>query len=365
LALTEDTAGTYTGGPSPAGDKWVAAWLFFVAALVATMILVGGATRLTDSGLSIVEWRPVTGAIPPTSEAAWQEELSKYRSTTEYQQQNRGMTLEEFKVIYWWEWGHRQLGRVVGLVFAVGLLFFGLAGRLKGRLAETISLFLLGGLQGAIGWWMVSSGLVGRLDVAPYRLATHLGMAFIIIALSWRLAFLFLRPTANYKGSLRGTILAVLVFFQIILGALVAGNDAGRTYVDWPTMGGEWFPSSYFDLSPLWTNIVSNIAAVQFNHRVGGYLVFVACLVVAWRLDAQRTPRARRLALWLAGGAVFQLVVGIITLMNAAPWHLGLLHQGGAIVLWLAAVHTALFGGAVSKYRIPESIPDKPSATVA
>ncbi len=338
---------------SAAPDRAVGLWFMSIVALVVVMILVGGATRLTDSGLSIVEWRPVTGAIPPLTEAQWLAELEKYRSTTEYQIQNRGMSMEEFKVIFWWEWGHRQLGRLIGLVYAVGFIVFAVSGRLRGRMVAASVLFALGGLQGAIGWWMVSSGLVGRLDVAPYRLAVHLGLAFIIVVLAWRLAMHYLRP-ARAAGSGRDAIawaFAAAVLVQVLLGALVAGNDAGRTYTDWPTLGGEWFPSSYLAEAPWWRNMVENLAAVQFNHRVGGYLVFAFGLWIGWRAWRQ----GHRVTGAVIGGSVtWQLVVGVITLLNAAPWHLGLLHQGGAVVLWLAAVHFALHARAVSRYRTPE-----------
>ncbi|HBN29783.1 MAG TPA: heme A synthase, partial [Rhodobacteraceae bacterium] len=261
-------------------------WLHVLLALVAVMIVVGGLTRLTDSGLSITEWKPVTGAVPPLSEAAWNEAFTKYQQTPEFRLQNSAMTVAEFKSIYWWEWAHRQLGRVIGLVWAVGFLWF-LARRQipTGWTGRLVLIGALGGLQGAIGWWMVSSGLTGRMvDVASYRLAIHLGLAFIIMGLIvWYSMLLksgdgdLMQARRNREGGLArlATWLGLAAFLQILLGALVAGIDAGRGYIDWPWMNGEFLPSESFDYSPLWTNFFENPALVQFDHRMLGYLVFL------------------------------------------------------------------------------------------
>jgi len=254
----------------------IRAWLVLLFALVVLMIAVGGLTRLTDSGLSITEWRPVTGAIPPLSAEDWENAFTKYREIPEYELQNKGMSLDEFKVIYWWEWGHRQLGRIIGLVWAAGFLFF-LATRKvpTGWTGRLLLPGLLGGIQGAIGWWMVSSGLTGgMLDVASYRLATHLGLAFVILGVLVWYIFLLGRRDADLMQARRdrdaklfsmGTGLMYFAFVQILLGALVAGIDAGRSFNDWPLMAGEWLPPFPFDLTPVWRNFFEDAGLVQFR----------------------------------------------------------------------------------------------------
>jgi cytochrome c oxidase assembly protein subunit 15 len=249
----KDIASAQTGlidkGAGAASRKVIRFWLFALMALVILMIEVGGLTRLTDSGLSITEWRPVTGSVPPLSAAAWDTEFSKYQEIPEYQLQNQGMSLSEFKVIYWWEWGHRQLGRVIGLVWALGFVLFFITRSIPtGWTGRLLIIGLLGGFQGAVGWWMVSSGLTGSMvDVASYRLATHLGLAFVILGfITW-----FVLGLGRSEGDLLkqrrarenwiyalATGLLGLVFLQILLGALVAGIDAGSSYIDWPLMAG-------------------------------------------------------------------------------------------------------------------------------
>ena len=321
-------------------------WLLVLFALVVTMIAVGGLTRLTDSGLSITEWRPVTGALPPMNAADWDAEFEKYKAIPEYRLQNKGMSLSEFKVIYWWEWGHRQLGRVIGLVWGLGFLGFLLARRIPpGWTGRLLMLGALGGAQGAIGWWMVSSGLSGAmLDVASYRLATHLGLAFVILGLIAWYAMALSRPERDLIQARRarerrlfglGTGVMHLAFVQIVLGALVAGIDAGRNYTDWPLMAGGILPPGMMDLAPWWRNFFENAGTVQFIHRVTGYalLVFAAVVVVA----ARRSPNpATRRAFALAGGAVLaQVVLGIVTVIWVAPWQLAIAHQVLGVVVWV------------------------------
>lgn len=332
-----------------ASRRMIAVWLLVMAAMVAGMVLVGGLTRLTDSGLSITEWKPVTGALPPMSEAAWQAEFDKYQTIPEYQLQNHGMALAEFKTIYWWEWGHRQLGRAVGLVWALGFAFFALTSRIPaGWTGRLIGVGALGGLQGAVGWWMVSSGLTGRMvDVASYRLATHLGLAFVILAVllwfAWELraggAWL-LAARRRRLGTLSpwATGLLALAGVQIVLGALVAGIDAGRGYTDWPMMGGEFLPSESFDYAPAWTNFFENPALVQFNHRMVGYLL--ALLGVLAFLRARRTGHAgaRGWAMVMLAVMAVQVLLGVVTVLHAAPLHLALAHQAGAVALWAAVL---------------------------
>jgi heme a synthase len=332
-------------------------WLMGLFALVVVVIAVGGLTRLTDSGLSITEWRPVTGAIPPMSEADWQAEFDLYRQIPQYQLMNQGMTLAEFKVIYWWEWGHRQLGRVIGLVWGLGLLFFWLTRKIPaGWTGRLLLLGALGGAQGAIGWWMVASGLSGEMvRVASYRLAVHLGLAFVILGfIAWYVfrlgrsetALLQARRAKEAKLFSMSTGLMHFAFLQILLGALVAGIDAGRTYIDWPLMHGVFFPPESFDLTPVWRNFFENPALVQFMHRMAGYLLLVFAVVVWLRGRKSVHSVTRGAFAAVLGAMIFQAVLGVATVMHGAPWQLAILHQFTAVVLWvliLRARHFALF----------------------
>lgn len=338
-------------------------WLLVLFALVVAMIAVGGLTRLTDSGLSITEWRPVTGALPPMNEAAWQAEFEKYRAIPEYQLQNRGMTLGEFKVIYWWEWGHRQLGRVIGLIWATGFLGFWATKRIPpGWVPRLLGLGALGGLQGAIGWWMVSSGLGGEMvDVASYRLAIHLGLAFAILGLIAWYAFLLSRPEAELLQARRAreaklfslsTGAMHLAFVQILLGALVAGIDAGRGFTDWPLMAGGILPPDPFWIEPLWRNFFENAGLVQFIHRVVGYLLLGFGLFV-WARGRRSGQRRTQAAFnMMAAILVLQVVLGVVTVMNSAPLWLALLHQLGAVALWVAILRARF----LAQYPIATSV---------
>lgn len=321
-------------------------WLMVIFVLVVVMIAVGGLTRLTDSGLSITEWKPITGALPPLSEAQWQEEFDRYRAIPQYELINKGMSLAEFKTIYWWEWGHRQLGRVIGLVWALGLFGFLLARQVPA--GWTGRLLLLGGLgaaQGAIGWWMVSSGLTGdMIAVASYRLATHLGLAFVILGLIAWYVFLLGREERELMQARRArearlfglsTGLLHFAFLQILLGALVAGIDAGRTFTDWPLMAGGVVPPGMMELQPWWRNFFENPGTVQFIHRMSGYLL-VAFAVVVW-LRGRRSAHALTRGAFTAMFAVLllQIVLGIMTVLYIAPWHLAIAHQFVAVLLWV------------------------------
>jgi heme a synthase len=334
-------------------------WLMVLFALVAVMIAVGGATRLTDSGLSITEWRPVTGALPPMDAAGWQAEFDKYRAIPEYQLQNKGMTIEAFKTIYWWEWGHRQLGRVIGLVWAVGFLGFLAARRIPvGWTGRLLLLGALGGAQAAIGWWMVSSGLTGdRVDVASYRLATHLGLAFVILGLIAWYVFLLGRSETDLLQARRGredklfrlsTGLMHFAFLQILLGALVAGIDAGRGFPTWPDMNGQFFPADAFYVPgrPAWAAFFENPGLVQFIHRMSGYLLF-AFGVVVWLRGRQSAHLATRRAFnMVMVMMVAQVALGIWAVLSAAQVHVALTHQVGAVILWvliLRARHLSLY----------------------
>lgn len=325
-------------------------WLWSVAALVFLMVMVGGATRLTESGLSITEWKPITGALPPLSEAAWLAEFEKYKQIPQYSQLFPTMSLAEFKTIFFWEWGHRLLGRVIGLVFGLGLLWFALRGAVRGALLGKLAgVLALGGLQGAVGWWMVASGLVGRVEVAPERLAAHLLLASLtFMALIW--IALDLKPRAGEAAPsavrAQARWFMWLVLFQIVLGALVAGSRAGLSYNSWPLMDGRFIPPGehLMKLSPWWLNFLENITTIQFQHRMTAYVVAAFAL---WHLFAAAKAAPGSRLLKRAGSLVFivavQVALGIATLLLAAgkiPLHAALAHQAVAfILLGMAVAH--------------------------
>ncbi|MFZ4533856.1 MAG: COX15/CtaA family protein [Alsobacter sp.] len=325
-------------------------WLWTLAAMVLVMVVVGGATRLTGSGLSITEWRPVTGAVPPLSDAAWQSEFDRYRQIPQYQLVNKGMSLDAFKTIYWWEWSHRQLGRAIGLVFAAGFVTFLALGALQGRLlAGVAAAGLLGGLQGAIGWIMVASGLrEGMTAVAPVKLMLHLTTASVILALLVGLIVsLRDRPVASAPVALRRMAFAVVVavLLQIALGALVAGSKAGLTYNTWPLMDGRLIPplDGLAIVEPWYENLVDNPLTVQFNHRMAAYLLLGLALLQVWRAPS---GGARRRAGVVALLVLGQAALGVATLLWQVPLGLGLAHQGLAmVVLAMAVVHWRLLAG--------------------
>jgi cytochrome c oxidase assembly protein subunit 15 len=315
-------------------------WLYVIAFLVALMVVIGGATRLTGSGLSITEWKPVTGIVPPLSHSDWQAEFDGYQKIPQYRELNRGMTLSEFKFIYWWEWSHRALGRVIGFVFLVPFFWFLSRGLIDRPLGWKLGgLFVLGGLQGAIGWWMVASGLSVRTDVSQYRLAVHLTTACFIFSAAVAVATsLEVRRAERSTSRIRAVaaIILALVFVQIFLGAIVAKTNAGLTFNTWPLMDGRFIPplSSLFVMGPWWKNLFENVMTVQFDHRMVAYAIFI---IAAWHaFDARRAAAASRasiLFVFIAG----QIVLGIVTLLWVAPFTLALLHQFGAIIVLAAA----------------------------
>ena len=327
----------------------IRAWLICLSLLLVFMILVGGLTRLTDSGLSITEWKPILGAFPPVTEQAWDLEFEKYKLIPEYILQNSGMLLSEFKIIYWWEWGHRQLGRIIGLVWFLGFSWFLVSKKIPvGWTGRLLTLGALGGFQGAVGWWMVSSGLSNNmLDVASYRLATHLGIAFIILGfILWYTLILGLSEadllvrlrTRDQSTYSKSTGLMHLIFLQILLGALVAGIDAGRNYVDWPLMAGGFLPPDLFALEPVWRNFFEDDGLVQFIHRMSGYILFLFGIYVWFRSRKSGNSQIRN-AISLVMLIIFlQMTIGVITVMYSAPWHIAIFHQFGAIVLWYAII---------------------------
>jgi cytochrome c oxidase assembly protein subunit 15 len=326
-------------------------WLLAVAALIFAMVSLGGATRLTGSGLSITEWQPVMGAVPPLSVAAWQEAFEKYKQIPQYALVNRGMSLGAFKLIYWWEWTHRFLGRLIGVAFLVPFLYFLAAGQLSRPLQWKLGgIFALGGLQGFIGWYMVSSGLAERISVSHYRLAVHMTLAVAIFgAVLWVALSLARTPPATPDGraparSSRGLKAAAagiagLVLLQIAAGALVAGLKAGSGWNTWPLMDGALLPQGLDALSPWWLNLFENALTVQFTHRLIAYAIAAAALWHLWSIRrAEAGGHQRRSAAILAGAVIAQAGLGIVTLIARVPIPLALLHQSGAVALFGVAL---------------------------
>jgi cytochrome c oxidase assembly protein subunit 15 len=311
----------------------VAYWLLACAALVFAIVVVGGATRLTRSGLSIVEWQPLVGALPPLSQADWQELFAKYRETPEFRQVNFDMTLEGFKRIFWWEYFHRLLGRLVGVVFFVPFLWFLLRRKLEGALVWKLAgIFVLGGLQGALGWWMVKSGLVDDPRVSHFRLTAHLGLALAIFSAQFWLALDLLSPRER-SSPLWWAPLAV--FLMALTGGMVAGLRAGHAYNTFPLMNGEVVPPEILMLEPWWRNFLYNMATVQFVHRGFFWALAAAIPVLWWRY------RELRAAHFLMAAFVLQASLGVSTLLLGVPVALGTAHQGGAVLLLAAALWTA------------------------
>jgi cytochrome c oxidase assembly protein subunit 15 len=319
-------------------------WLLVAAAMIFLTLVVGGATRLTESGLSIVEWKPVTGVLPPLSEKDWQAEFAKYQTIPQYRELNRGMSLDAFKLIYWWEWSHRLLARVTGIVFLLPFLFFLWRGVIPSNLrARLWAIFCAGAALGAVGWWMVSSGLTQGVSVSQYRLAFHLTLASAIYAaILWTAQQLAAQAPNEMPARIRVGALAIalLLLLQIYLGALVAGLDAGLAYNTWPTIDGAIVPSPerLWFLQPAWRNLFENVLTVQFNHRMLAYTIWI--LAILHMCDAWRTRHAIYGAVVLAGVVTVQAGLGVVTLLHDVPILLALAHQVLAIVvLTIAVVH--------------------------
>jgi cytochrome c oxidase assembly protein subunit 15 len=327
----------------------VAIWLFAVAALVFMMVMVGGATRLTGSGLSITEWKPISGALPPLGDAAWGEMFRKYRASSQYRLVNQGISLADFKGLFWWEWAHRLLARCVGAAFALPFLGFIALRRLPARLmGRCLALFGLGGLQGLVGWWMVESGLEGRASVAPERLAVHLGLALLLLcALVWTGLEAWAGAAPAERRGRDGwrwipALFAGGVFAQCLMGALVAGNGAGRVDNDWPLMGGRFFPDDYWR-GAWWTTLAHGRAAVQFNHRLVAYALLGLGLALAVAALRNRSAPRALVGLTLLAMALLllQAGLGVATLMAGDPPGLALIHQANAVLLLSVAVWAA------------------------
>jgi heme a synthase len=366
------TASTLTGVQADVHRRAIRPWLYVVAALVLAMVLVGGATRLTESGLSITEWQPVMGALPPVTEAQWLAEFHKYQDIPQYRELNQGMSLAAFKTIFWWEWTHRLLGRVIGVAFLLPFLWFTWRGWVgPGLRARLWFIFGLGALQGAVGWWMVASGLADRVEVSQYRLATHLILACAIyVAILWTAQGLDGAQPAPMPGRIRGGAIAllVLVLGQIYLGALVAGLRAGHIYNTWPLIDGAFVPGAarlFFD-APWWRNCFENTLTVQFDHRMLAYAIFIGALLHAFRV-AQTVGEGPSLtsAVALAAAVTLQAALGIWTLLMVAPISLALLHQAMAMaVLTVATVHAQQVAKQPARVAFNPSmaLPGSPSA---
>ena len=349
------TAGSLIDSAPKGARGAIRAWLVVLFVLLVAMIALGGATRLTGSGLSITEWRPITGTLPPMDAAAWTAEFQKYQQIPQFAEINPDMDLAGFQRIYWWEWSHRLLGRAIGLVWALGFAFFWATGRIPtGWTGRLLMLGVLGGAQGAVGWWMVHSGVATDTltHVASYRLAVHLGLAFAILGLIAWDAMLLSRPEAALLRARRAgearlfsiaTGLMHLAFLQILLGALVAGIDAGRQYTGWPTMGGEWIPDALWDPALGWRNFFENPALVQFIHRMTGYLLAAFAVVVWARARRSPHPVTRGAFTAMLAIAAAQIGLGILNVIEAAPLPLALTHQLGAVALFVLILRARLF----------------------
>lgn len=371
-AIFEEVAQKPSPGASPApgaasaeksaSRRAVRLWLISLAGLIALMVLIGGLTRMTDSGLSITEWAPVMGAIPPLSAEDWDTAFKAYQTTDEFRIQNHWMTLADFKPIYWWEWSHRFLGRLIGLVWLFPLIWFAARKRIpRGWGARLVLPGLLGGLQGAVGWWMVWSGLSERVDVAPYRLMVHLGLAFLIFALILWYVYQLSReewallqarrarskPVFAWAGAATGAI-----FLQILLGALVAGTDGWAGWNTWPLMDGAVITPDAFALTPYWSNFFENPAMTQFLHRSWAFVAFFAVLAFALKARRGAHGASRKWAMTLLAGTVAQAVLGIATLILAAPLELAAAHQIAALALLALAMRAKFEAAYPSQQRL-------------
>jgi len=321
--------------------RQVALWLLVCSAMVFAILVVGGITRLTHSGLSIVEWQPIVGVVPPLNEAEWEATFAKYKLTPEFQKVNHQMTLAEFKGIFFWEYVHRVLGRLIGLVFLLPFLYFWWRGRIaRSLLPKLLGIFVLGGLQGAMGWYMVQSGLVDDPRVSHYRLTAHLSLAFLIFFSMFWLALDLLaerarRPSEALCGLRRmGWGLTVVVAYMIVSGGLVAGIRAGKAYNTFPLMNGHFLPPESFIIDPWYLNFVNNMALVQFDHRLGAWLLAFLVPWMWWKVSAAAVSATTRHAATLLVAVLFaQIALGVATLLLGVPVWLGAAHQGGAMIL--------------------------------
>lgn len=329
-------------------NRQIAIWLVICAASIFIMILLGGVTRLTHSGLSMVEWKPLLGTIPPLTETDWLLTFEKYKAFPEYQKINAGMTLSEFKFIFYFEYFHRLLGRLIGVIFFIPFIYFWLRGYITRSLLPKLSMiFLLGGLQGLLGWYMVKSGLIDVPRVSSYRLTAHLGMAVLIYAyILWVVFGLANKPqaagTSKPVNSLYrySATVTVIIFIMILSGGLVAGTRAGFAYNTFPLMAGQLVPEGLFFISPFWRNFFENIVTVQFNHRILAYLIFIlVSLLCLWVIRSKKGFHLKVTACVLLALLLIQIGLGISTLINLVPLSLALMHQAGAILLFTTVLY--------------------------
>jgi heme a synthase len=352
----------YPTPTSRSSHHGVVGWLYLCAFMVITMMVIGAITRLTESGLSIVEWRPLIGALPPLSAIEWTRVFELYQQTSEYKLANEGMSLGEFKTIFWWEYIHRLWGRLIGVVFGAPFLFFLFTGKIPpGKTPHLVALFILGGLQGVIGWWMVKSGFVDRTDVSQYRLAIHLGMAFFILGYILWVAMDITHPRGVFASqSLRPLAIGVTTaaFITILSGGLVAGSNAGLIHNTWPLMDGGLAPTDLFEMQPWWLNAFENLAAIQFDHRILAYIT-TGLVFLLW-IKGRTTPignRAHKALSWLALSVVVQICLGVMTLLLVVPLPIAVLHQLGAVNVFCLAVWNlhAFHDGIATK--APQEVP--------
>ena len=333
-------------------QRVVAVWLLTCCAVIFAMIVLGGVTRLTGSGLSMVQWQPIMGVLPPLSEAEWEHTFSLYQQYPEYKIKNLHMSLEDFKGIFWLEYAHRLLGRLIGLIFLIPFLYFLFRGRLSAALVpKLLAMFILGGLQGLMGWYMVKSGLVDDPRVSQYRLTAHLGLAVVVYAyIFWvALDLLLARRSYSYSGSLGqpqqnplrySNVVTALIFLTILSGGFVAGTRAGFTFNTFPLMAGQFYPEGMYVMQPWWRNWFENIATIQFNHRVLATLLFVVIPLFWWSKISRAELAQFRVALHLLLAALaLQIALGIATLLHAVPVPLAAAHQAGAMVLFTVSLY--------------------------
>ncbi|MBL1420439.1 MAG: COX15/CtaA family protein [Alphaproteobacteria bacterium] len=326
-------------------------WLWTICFFIGLMVLVGGATRLTNSGLSITEWKPIMGAIPPLNAQDWLVAFEKYKLIPEYLFEHADMTVETFKSIFWWEWSHRFLGRFVGVLWFVPFAYFLVRKQIvKGYVWKYLVLGLLGGAQGVLGWYMVMSGLVERVDVSQYRLAAHLGLAIFLLALSFWYALELgtlkawkadVPAMAKRRRGIFAWVFLAVIFLQILLGALVAGTDAGMAYNTWPLMGDLFVPDGLYDLMPAWLSAFEDVTTIQFNHRMLAYFIVVLVAIQAvfiYRNEASN--KILKLSLvWVKLAILVQIGLGIMTLLTFVQLHTALSHQIGAVILLMLAIN--------------------------
>ena len=329
-------------------SRAIAIWLLLCCAMLFAMVVVGGVTRLTHSGLSMVEWQPIVGAIPPLNDAEWQATFAQYQLTPEFKLRNFDMSVGEFKGIFWWEYFHRLLGRLIGVVFLLPFLVFLVRGQARGALAWKLGgIFLLGALQGAMGWYMVKSGLVDEPRVSHLRLTAHLGLAFLIFAAQFWVALDLISPRRSDIESPKtlarfAQLLTALVFMMVLSGGLVAGLRAGLAYNTFPLMHGQFMPSDMFVIEPWYANFFDNMGTVQFDHRLIAWLLVILIPILWWRIKQAKVTVSTRIASHLVLGAVaIQFMLGVTTLLLAVPVALGAAHQAGALILFCTVLYLA------------------------